>query len=157
MFSKFEQKVIQEKFEQLEKVKNGSFSGQELVDLITQRRITWAREHLEEMLTKYQGLSPLEQAYRIIYFEHMKINPQHSQMEQISPNKIKIKSYNFCPYLEACIKLDLDTRFVCKEIGEHSIQKVCQMIHPQLKFSRNYKKIRPHHRGFCEEYLELIF
>src|SRR3989344_6064426 len=114
MFSETEQKAIQEKLEQLQKIKEGLMDHQELANLITGRRINWIQEHLDEMLGKYDGLSPEEQAYRIVFFEHMKINPEHSKMVRISPKKIKIESYNFCPYLEACCHLGLDTRHVCQ-------------------------------------------
>ena len=154
MFSETEQKAIYEKLEQLQKIKEGTLTPQELADLITQRRVRWIDEHLEEMLAKYDRLSPEEQAYRIIFFDYMRINPEHLKIERVSPRKIKIESYNFCPYLEACRILGLDTRFVCKEIGEPSIQEMIKRINPNLKFSRNYANIRPYNT-FCEEYIEL--
>lgn len=155
MFFKSEQKAIAEKCEQLNKVIDGVLTPQELADLITQRRVEWIREHLDEMLAKYDGLNPEEQAYRIIFFDHMGINPGHSKMVRISPTKIKIESHNFCPYLEACQQLGLDTRFVCREIGEPSLQEMLKIIHPNLRYNRNYQNIRPKNR-FCEEYIELI-
>jgi len=156
MFSETEQKAIQEKLEQLQKVKEGTLSHKELADLITERRINWIGENLNEMLAKYSGLNPEEQAYRIVFFEHMVINPNHSRMVRVSPRKIRIESYNFCPYLEACQQLDLDTRYVCREIGEPSIQRMIEAINPNLRFSRNYANIRPHNRVFCEECIELL-
>ena len=156
-FSKNEQNAIDEKFEQLKKVCDGLLSHAELADIITKRRINWLNEKLEEMLVKYDGLSPEEQAYNIIFFDHMKINPNHSKMVRISPTKIKIESYNFCPYLEASNKLKLDTRCVCKDVGEPSIQKMCEIIHPKLRFSRSYNNIRPCNSAlYCEEYIEII-
>ena len=89
MFSETEQKAIEEKLEQLRKFKEGTLSPQELADLITQRRVGWIQEHLDEMLAKYDGLSPEEQAYRIVFFDHMGINPINSRMTRVSPTKIK--------------------------------------------------------------------
>ena len=155
MFSGLEQKAIEEKFEQLKKVKEGRLTPKELADLITQRRARWMEENLESVLPKYKLLAPEERAYNIIFFDHMKINPAHSRMIRVSPEKIRIESYNFCPYLEACRFLGLDTRQVCKEIGEPSMQRVCEMVHPGLRFSRNYENIRPQNSSFCEEYIEL--
>ncbi len=156
MFSETEQKAIEEKLEQLRKVKEGTLSSGELADLIAQRRVEWIQEHLDELLAKYYSLSPEEQAYRIVFFEYMRINPEHSKMVRISPRKIKIESYNFCPYLEACRHLDLDTRYVCKDIGEPSLQRIMEVINPNLSFSRNYANIRPYNITFCEEYIELL-
>jgi hypothetical protein len=124
--------------------------------LITERRVSWFKENKKAVLSKYEGLSDEEKAYRIIFLDHMKINPEHSKMIRIGSGRIRIESYNFCPYLEACRKLGLDTRYICKEVGEPSIQRVCQMINPNLKFKRNYQNIRPNAADFCEEYLELL-
>jgi len=156
MFSKREQQAIEEKISQLKKFKEGILSSQELAGLITQRRVRWIKERLEEMLVRYKCLNPEEQAHRIIFFDHMKINPEHSKMIRVSPNKIRIESYNFCPYLEACKELDLETRFICKDIGEPSIQEMASIIHPSLKFSRNYENIMPYNSLHCEEYIEII-
>lgn len=154
MFSEAEEKAIQEKLDQLTRVKDGTSSPEELSDLITERRVGWIEEHLDEMLDKYNGLSPEERAHRIVFLEHMVINPEHSKVERVSPGKIRIYSYNFCPYLEACNKLGLDTRFVCREIGEPSLQETMRRIDPGLRFSRNYTRIRPYIADFCEEYIE---
>ena len=35
------------------------------------------------------------------------------------------------------------------------IKKMIEIINPRLKFSRNYIKLRPHNKAFCEEYIEL--
>jgi len=156
MFNKFEQKAIEEKLEQLRRVKNSASTAQELADLITQRRVLWFEENKDAVLSKYRELPDEEKAYKTIYFDHMKINPEHSKMVRVGKDKIRIESSGFCPYLEACKKLDLDTRFICKEIGEPSVQRLCELINPRLKFSRNYQNIRPCNPNFCEEYFELL-
>ncbi len=156
MFTEIEQKAIEEKLGQLRKVKEGNLSPQGLANLITQRRVGWIQEFLDETLTKYKRLNPEEQAYRIIFLDHMKINPEHSKVVRVSPTKIRVESYNFCPYLQACSQLGFDTRIICKEIGESSIQAMMNFINPNLKFSRNYEDIRPYNKDFCEEYIELV-
>lgn len=152
MFSEIEHKAINEKLEQLIKVREGKLSAQELSDLITKRRVEWIEKHLDEMMEKYKGLSPEERAYRIVFLEHMKINPEHLKIIKVK-NKIEIHSYNFCPYLEACNLLNMDTKFVCKKINESSVEEMIAKIYPNLKFSRNYENIRPH-AVYCEEYIE---
>ena len=130
-----------------------------MADLITKRRVSWFEENKNSVLSKYDGLSDEEKAYRIIFFDHMKINPEHSKMVRINDRKVMIESYNFCPYLEACKEIEsdkFDIFYVCREIGEPSIQKICEMINPKLRFSRNYQNIRPINRHFCEEYIEFV-
>jgi len=156
MFSEAEKKAIEEKLEQLGRVKGGNLSVQKLADSITARRVAWFEENRERLLRKYSGLPEEEKAWRIICFDHMKIDPADSRITRISSKKIRLDSYNFCPYLEACKELGLDTRYICKEIGEPSIQAICKMINPRLVFSRNYQNIRPHNPDFCEEYFEVV-
>jgi len=156
VFSESEQKAIEEKVEQLKRIKAGTLSVQELVSLIVQRRLNWLKENLERLLKKYAHLDDLEKAHMIIGFENMKIDQTKQKITRISRTKIRIDSYNFCPYLEACKILGLDTRFVCKEIMEKSTQIVLEAINPRIGFSRNYQNIRPYNPDYCEEYLELV-
>lgn len=155
MFSEIEQKAINEKIGRLRKVKEGIWTPKYLADLIARRRVNWISRNLDRMLEKYDGLGLDEIAYRALLFDHMRVNPKHSKMIRVSPTKIETQASNFCPYLEACGQLELDTRSVCKEIGELSIQEFCRVISPNLKFGRNYDNIRPY-TDFCEEYFELI-
>jgi len=155
MFSEIEEKAIQEKLEQFKKVKSNILSFKDLEEMIVEKRMKWLKDHLPEMLEKYKKLPP-EKAYRIIYLDYMKIDPKCLKVK-IFPDKVRIDSYNFCPYLEACkrLGLELDTKFICKEVLEASVQKMVKIIHPRLNFKRNYQNIRPH-CDFCEEYIEFI-
>lgn len=116
----------------------------------------WCDENLATLLEKYEGLTPEEQAFYIIYFDHMNLNSEDIKVNRLTPYKIRIESHNFCPYLEACRMLELDTREVCQETGEQLFQALASRVHPRLKFSRNYDNIRPNNT-FCEEFIELIY
>ena len=158
MFTPEQERAIAEKISQLEKIKNGTLTLEDLALSITLRRMRWLGSNFSTVFAKYKELRLEELAYRAIYLDHMKINPDHSEMIRLSPTRIRINSYNFCPYLIACQKLDLDTRFVCKNIVEPGIQAVCEAIHPNLRFSRNYdniRNIRSKTPEVCEEYIEL--
>lgn len=158
MFSELEKRAVDKKVKQLKKLKEGTLSIKELRNLITQKRIYWFKENQSILLSKYNGLSDEEKAHRIICFDEMGINPEHSIINRINNKKVLLKSYNFCPYLEACGILNMDTRDVCKKLNEKGIQQICEMINPKLKFIRNYDHIRSHLRPnitFCEEYFEI--
>ena len=144
--------AVEDKIEQLKDFKNGSLSAKELADSITERRLNWMIGHID-VIYQYNGLPPEEKAHKIIFLEHMDINPEHSEVIRIADNAIRINSYNFCPYPAACNELNLDTRIVCKEIGEPSIREMCKIIHPKLEFIRYYEDIRPHNPHFCREYI----
>jgi hypothetical protein len=68
--------------------------------------------------------------------------------------KIVYRSYDFCPVLEACKALGLDTRRICKLAYEAPTQRFLSRLNPELRFRRNYERIRPHAR-YCEEVIEL--
>jgi len=153
MFVRPNRKAVNEKIKQLNLVVKKELAINESASFISERRLNWFKEN-KGILKKYHNLPPEEKAYRIIFFDHMKINPRYSKMIRVNKNKIKIESSNFCPYLEACKELKLDVKMICKKIGEPSINKLCEMINRRLKFSRNYKKLRPFHT-FCEEYIEI--
>ncbi len=155
MFSETEQAVIREKLLQLAEVKDGRLPLKELSNIISRRRIVWMQSHKNEILEKYKGMPLEEIAWRAVAFDHMHIDPSGSIMTRVSDKKIRVDSYNFCPYLEACMQLELDTRHICKEIDEVCIQKMIEILDPRLKFSRNYNNMRPH-SDFCEEYFELL-
>jgi hypothetical protein len=161
-FTQEQEAAIREKVIELKKVRDGTLTPEELAGILTERRLAWIGEHLEEMKRKYGGLPVELMAHRIVFLEHMKINPEHSRVVRVAEGVIRIDSYNFCPYLEACNELGLaynelglETRFVCKEIGEPSIQAMMLRIDPRLVFWRNYANIRPSHPDFCEEYMGL--
>jgi len=69
-------------------------------------------------------------------------------------NRIIIHSKNFCPTLEACRILNMDTRFVCRHLTENPTTELIRQLHPRLRFCRNYEKLRPH-SAYCEEMIVL--
>jgi len=65
-----------------------------------------------------------------------------------------LHSQNFCPTLEACKILNLDTRFVCRHLTENPTTELLRQIHPRLRFTRNHERLRPH-TPYCEEIIIL--
>jgi len=64
--------------------------------------------------------------------------------------KIVVRWWNYCPVLEVCRKLGLDTRIVCKLAYHKPVELFLKRINPKLGFNRNYEKIRPY-APYCEE------
>jgi len=108
MFSDSQEAAIKEKLGQLEKIKDGTLSREELAKMITERRDGWLNDNFDEMMEKYLNYPIAEKAYRIVFLEHMKINPQDSDIYKNNTREIKIYSKNFCPYLVACNQLELE-------------------------------------------------
>ena len=78
------------------------------------------------------------------------------EIVQQTDQKITSRWWNPCPTLDACNKLGLDTREICKKAYHKPVQELLRQVHPGLLFERNYACIRPN-TPFCEEiiYLEV--
>ena len=111
------------------------------------RRTAW----FEENKSRFAFLSNdlLDSAYRLL-LARFGITPEEAPIIRRSDTMIVFHSMNFCPTLEACRILGLDTRFVCKRINEDATNRLIQLIDPRLRFSRNYTHLRPY-SPYCEE------
>ena len=98
--------------------------------------------------------SDVEKAYRLILIK-IGIDPNKAPIVEKTKKRIVFHSQNFCPTLQACKILNLDTKKVCKEVFEIPTDRLVKKINTKLKFSRNYCKIRPY-TNYCEESIELI-
>jgi hypothetical protein len=116
-----------------------------------QRRTAW----FEENRNRFAFLSgdPLDAAYRLL-LARFGIPLEEAPIMRKSNTMIVFHSMNFCPTLEACRMLGLDTRFVCKHLNEDATNRLIQKIDPRLRFSRNYDKLRPY-SSYCEEMISL--
>jgi tRNA(adenine34) deaminase len=95
------------------------------------------------------------QAYTMFLLRHLGLDPADVPVVYEDERVIVWRSFNFCSTLEACIRLGLDTRQVCREGTEESAQHLIARLDPRLRFSRNYVDgIRPY-TPYCEESIEL--
>jgi tRNA(Arg) A34 adenosine deaminase TadA len=115
------------------------------------KRMQWF-ENNKTMIHKLKG-NDLEKAYYLILMK-IGIKSSEAPIVEKSENKIIFHSKNYCPSLEACIILDLDTREVCKEVYERPTEELIRRLNPKLKFTRNYECIRPY-SDYCEEIITL--
>ncbi|MHA1991329.1 MAG: nucleoside deaminase [Candidatus Hodarchaeales archaeon] len=115
------------------------------------KRLSWFKEN--EHSIKNQKGTDLEKAYHLL---RMKINIKIVDIPVVSKtdSEIVFRSKNFCPLLEACKILDLDTKLICKKVFEQPTDALVKLINPKLAFTRNYNSIRPY-KAFCEESIKL--
>ncbi|NPV90775.1 MAG: nucleoside deaminase [Firmicutes bacterium] len=115
------------------------------------KRLRWLREnpHVLEGLTG----DDLDQAYQLLCLK-LGIGAGEAPVVEKSGRRIVFHSGNYCPSLEACKLLDLDTSEVCRWVYEKPTEALVQGINPRLRFSRSYHKLRPA-AGYCEEYFYL--
>ena len=96
------------------------------------------------------------QAYTLLLLIYMGLDPREVPVVYEDERTIIWRSTNFCPTLEACRRLGLDTRIVCRAATEGSVQALIARLDPRLRFSRNYATgIRPY-ADYCEEKIELL-
>jgi hypothetical protein len=132
----------------------GCAGDYELLDrALDRKRQEWWEAHRESL----QVSGPLpRQAYQMVLIECIGIDPAEVPVVYEDERKIVWRSYNFCPTLEACLRLGLDTRVVCRGANEACTESLAQRLDPRLRFSRNYHSgIRPY-APYCEESFELV-
>ena len=136
-------------FEQLVAEQVKRFQTQKYSDIersVTQKRIDWVKKNYGH--ANYE-ITP-RQAFEILFFEYMGLDPSSIPVLAETEDSIEWSSRNWCPTLEACLRLKLDTRIICKAIYEKSTQAFISQLNPDLRFYRSYEEIRPysHH---CRE------
>ncbi|MEQ8186620.1 MAG: nucleoside deaminase [Candidatus Eremiobacterota bacterium] len=134
--------------EEIKKLRN---AGDDLLEKYneeaTGRRIEWYKKNSGKIL--YNEGDLLEKAYRLLL---AKLNIRDIDTPVIKREKdmIMFHSQNFCPTLEACKILNLDTRKICRLYNERATDGLIKQIDSGLCFTRNYEKLRPY-TPYCEE------
>ncbi len=111
------------------------------------RRLLWFKENKDNF--DFINENTLESAYKLLLCR-FGINENDAPVILKENNKILFHSMNFCPTLEACKILDLDTRYICRRYNEKSTDILIKQIDQKLRFDRNYQKLRPYYE-YCEE------
>lgn len=118
----------------------------------------WNRESAGKRLEWFQTERPLddisatdekERAYRLL-LKRFRIPAEQAPIVHRDETKLVFHSMNFCPTLEACRILELDTREICRRYNEGSTDTLVKQVDPGLAFKRNYDLLRPY-SGYCEE------
>lgn len=115
------------------------------------RRTKWFHENKNSFDFLSQDL--LNSGYRLL-LERFRISPDEAPVVHKTEEEIVFHSMNFCPTLEACKILGLDTRHICKKLNETSTDTLVKQIDSSLSFSRNYEKLRPY-TEYCEEMIRI--
>ena len=110
-------------------------------------RLEWFNNGYRASMTATSSI--IDDAY-FLFLSKLGIADDEAPIVKRDETTIVIHSKNFCPTLEACQILNLDTRFVCRHLTEYPTNELIRQINPKLCFSRNYDKIRPH-STYCEE------
>jgi tRNA(Arg) A34 adenosine deaminase TadA len=91
-------------------------------------------------------VSPRE-AFELLFFEYMGLPLADLEVVEDTSDRIIYRSHDRCPTLDACSRLGLDTREVCKAVSERPVQTFLSRLDPRLRFARDYATMRPY--GAC--------
>lgn len=114
-------------------------------------RVQWFKECYSAAAERTDSI--IDDAYNL-FLTRLALTADDAPIVERRDNAIVIHSMNFCPTLEACIILGLDTRYVCRCLTEGPTTELLRQLHPKLVFKRNYDKLRPY-AAVCEEMIEL--
>ncbi len=124
-----------------------------LDDVFDRKRQAWWEAHKDAL--RLSGPSP-RQAYTLLIVEYLQIDPAQAPVVYEDETRIVWHSANFCPTLEACLRLGLDTRLVCRGGSEGSVQRLIAHLDARLRFSRNYASGMRPYAPYCEESVQLV-
>jgi tRNA(Arg) A34 adenosine deaminase TadA len=130
----------------------GSDAWRKAGESLLQKRIVWFENNAESILGQLHG-TEVEKAYQLILMK-LGISEEEAPIVEKSRGRVVFHSINHCPALQACVILDLDTKDVCALHTEKSTEELIKRINPNLRFTRNYEKVRPH-TAYCEEIITL--
>jgi hypothetical protein len=123
-----------------------------LEQCVTEKRLAWLDQHVA---TWEKTGHALADGYRLFYESYLGLSvPRHGQIIEATDARWVTRWWNDCPTLDACRKLGLDTREVCRKVYHRPVQLLLSRFDPRLKFERNYDALRPH-AAYCEEIITL--
>ena len=128
-------------------------SPRELEREVAQKRTAWYA-HRRAQSDFPQPPTP-RQAFECLFLDYMGLSEADLPIVSETSTEIVWHSLNPCATLEAAARLGLDTRQICRDVYEKSTQALVSQLDPQLRFLRNYAKIRPH-ANYCEEKIVLV-
>lgn len=118
-----------------------------------EKRLAWLQTNLDRAKKEND---PVLDGHRWFYEKYLGLSvPKDGEIVEHTKKRLVTRWWNSCPTLDACRKLGLDTREVCKKAYQKPVQEFLGYINPRLRFNRNYDCIRPY-TAYCEEIIELI-
>jgi hypothetical protein len=156
-----QQRSVEEKVELFRGLKERGLEDSEWSDRLHQiknklwrKRTAYVKNNFEMLKERLKGYkTPVEKAFRLVFFEYMGIEPEDIEFEFFPSRKgakaVFIRSKNFCPYLHAFKELGLDSAYYCEFVLEKSVESMANefLLNPEqdrkegVVFGRNYHDI----------------
>ena len=123
----------------------------QMASVLSAKRAAWFAESCRSYSAEKEDA--LDAGYRV-FLAKLGIGKDQAPIVSRDRSRLVLHSTNFCPTLEACRILGLDTRFVCRHLTERPTTELLRQVNSKLRFARNYEKLRPY-SDFCEEMILL--
>jgi tRNA(Arg) A34 adenosine deaminase TadA len=123
---------------------------------VAAKRCAWLERELPRLRPRLASPPP-RLAFELLFFEYMRLAERGLRILSDTPTEIAWLSQNPCPTLEACGRVGLDTRVVCRRVYEKSTQAFLSKLDPALRFVRDYTAIRPQAQGCRERIVRVDF
>jgi len=124
--------------------------AKEIERAITEKRTAWYEAHKHQLpYAADPSLDKLAEALHLLFVEYMRADKvSYSQVcdDTEAIFQIRIESRGFCPYLEAFKRLGINARdsaWLCQNVLERPCQSLVERLDPRIRFSRDYRHIRP--------------
>lgn len=88
--------------------------------------------------------------YKFFYIDFLGAKKDECRITYIDDNKIVTRCKNDCPILDYSLRINRDTRDVCKRLSEGPCRYFLRKLNKNIVFIRNYNHIRPYEED-CEE------
>lgn len=119
---------------------------------VVAKRVAWLDKRLSQFARTGDAL---RDGYRLFYEEYLGLSvPDGGEIVARTGREIVMRWWNPCPTLEACVRLGLDTRTVCRQAYHRPVQEMLTRLDPRLRFERTYEALRPY-VPYCEERIVL--
>jgi tRNA(adenine34) deaminase len=122
---------------------------------VARKRIDWVRRRYPP--SARTGTFSPRRMYEIFLLEYLGLPESDVPVSSETEHQIVWNSTNKCPTLEACAKLGLDTKEVCRLVYEKPVQALISRFDPRLRFYRDYREIRPYSSGCKERIIRVDF
>jgi hypothetical protein len=119
---------------------------------ITAKRMEWFDENKDKLdfYLKLKDATDLQKALALL-FGYMHVNPKDISVipiyiEEQALFTVNIYSRNFCPYLDAFKRMDINpvsSAKLCELALESPCQALIDKVNPNIRFHRNYRSVRP--------------
>lgn len=91
---------------------------------------------------------------KLFYYGFLRLNRSDVEVVKLDETELVTRCRNPCPILWLALRLNLDTKMVCREVSEPVCRYVLKRMDKALVFERNYSYIRPYKES-CEERIYL--